>query len=122
MSDFRVVIERPCQHGRIDGHARDGWDSRTDSETPPTGRTTNNYCDGAKRSVLDDYPTAEKLRFVATSLDLLSRFAATALPHMRVDGSPIDPESLELLAEWMEGDEQQTDLRHWADVLEGHGL
>lgn len=70
------------------------------------------------RVTLDDFPTADQLRYIAKSLDLLSAFTKTALPSMTINGEPIAGEILEQLREWIEGTEQQDDLRRWADALD----
>ncbi len=73
-------------------------------------------------ATIPDGMTAEKLRYIATSLDLLAELTKRhILPNLTSD----DPENLartvETLRGFLDGDDQQDDLRSWADAIERAG-
>lgn len=65
--------------------------------------------------------TAEKLRYIAKSLDLTQRILLDLAPKLRIEGKVPDGATMETFTEWLAGTDQQDDLRRWADELETGG-
>lgn len=69
-------------------------------------------------AAVPDGMTADKLRYVADSLDVMQRLLLNLAPQLRINGEVPDGAGMATFTDWLAGTEQQDDLRVWADALD----